>query len=353
MEKGAKVVGSILPFETALFGATSGPTKSYTYQRSFLPYMSLEFVRLGAERIAVPSWDPSSRELGSLPDGFADSIRVVDPKGQTLAEVEKFLEPVLAEIPVEFALGGFLHRSSRNQDPVVVDAIAMLRNSLARFVVGIRERLHVEIDVLALKQSLEVLDKRLQTPTARLVVARFSGLLQTYDQVEVDSVQFKTSVEKERVAQFLELIALPAYRELSGELGVLGIPGKTKQAVTKIKKLTKWLQLHAKQVLKIVAVPVAIVSFGKVKLQDVADLVKDSPYFPVLTSFKSARAAAVARFRADKGIKLPGEQFGDQVVVDGDHLVFPDPRVKFKSREALEEALKVLGAKPIVSKADR
>jgi hypothetical protein len=267
--------------------------------------------------------------------------------------VERFLEPVFAEIPVEFEWGDVLVKFANQEDPAVVGALVALRKSPRHFVVGTEERLHVEMEVERVKKHLETLDRRLRTPSARLAGARFSGGLQSYEQVAVDSIRFEGPLEAERVTGLLETIEQPEYQAMSEELAALGVPGRAKQSVAAIEKLTQWLQRRLKQAIEVVAVPLSILTLGKLKLNELGELVRDAAYFPALTSLSAARADAIKRFRESEGISTTPEQDGDQVVVHKGKLSITMPG-KFSSPDALIEAARtMLGAKPVCEDDDR
>jgi hypothetical protein len=344
----AVTLNAVLPSQTALYAVSQiAPAgTSYTYQRSYLPFLSVEFLRLGAQQIGIRGEDPSSREVASLSPDFASHVRIIDPSNRAVAQVETFLAPVFKEIPVEFRLGGFLHRGPQRENPEVVEAVAALRNSLIHFILGITHRMQVELDLPTVVRQLDLLDKRLTDNSARLVVTEFYSILMSYKTSEVKSFSFTSTTEKERINTFLELVELPEYRQLSEELACLGVPGQAKKALSAVERLVTWIRRRLKKTVAVGSTAVGIASLGKVTLDGLRDVLPEEPqYFPPLISFAAARAEATARFRKDKGLSTSVEKVGDQVLAARGRLMVTMPGTF--SRAEIDLPKRELGASPI------
>ncbi len=293
----------MLPLETALFTERQvalGGMRAYGFRRWFLPYLAADFMRLGACRIAVRADDPSARELRSLPAELARRVYTVDREGKLAARTQVFLEPVLAEVPVSFDLGGMLPRGPKSADPEIVAAVARFRQALLHFLVGVSERLHVELDIPTVLDCLRLLDQRLVSLAARRRVAAFAAVLDGYDQILVDTVKFETRLEKDRVRAFIDVVARPEYQQLSRELGVLGVPGKAPHAVLAMRRLTRWLQRRLKGAVQVVPVALAIPVLGQENFDEIGRWLRESAgYFPAMMSFADARAEALERFATE------------------------------------------------------
>jgi hypothetical protein len=317
---------AVLPFETAVFTerqvALAG-MRALAYQRSFLPYLSADFLRLGACRIAVRADDPSTRELRSLPEELAGRVQTVDRDGKLAARTQVFLEPVLEEIPVIFELGGLVHRGPRSEDPDVVAAVAMFRRALLHLLIGVNDRLHVDLDIPAVRERLALLDRRLQGPAARRRVAAFAAVLDGYDQMLVEGARLGSRLEKDRVRTFAEVAERPEYQQLSQELAALGVPGKAPQAVLAMRRLDQWLRRRLKGAIEVAPTALAIPVLGKQHIEEIGRWVPEAAgYFPAIMSFAEVRVEALQRFAAESRLSAMPRPVRVTLDADGNRLVF-------------------------------
>lgn len=329
-------IATVLPFSASYFQGTrlADERVALRYQESFLPYLVGEYLKLGALRIAIPADDPTADYTQDLSGRLKDCVIVVDQAGRVRRRLDAFMEPILDEFPVKFPWGDYFPRAADPSDPAV-GAVIATRRVLYKLLLGMEYHLQIDLNVARARHALLFLSQTLKSNDGRINVNRTMGLLKSYTETSVDSLDFVSQLPEDRVREFEKLLDNELFQQLSRSGYYLGVPGKFKLAMHEITKLAKILNRNRRAVFKFASAPVSVVTGRLVDTGAAAELIPEGrpSYLPPIAWFSAARERAKASATPAAPVSAAPRKF---VVMPG----------RFRNLEALEDAArKVLGAR--------
>lgn len=320
-------LAGVLPYQASLFRQTETPDGrlAHTYQASFLGPLINEYLRLGATRIAVPADDPTTDWLHELSSKTRSHVVVIDQDNEVLKRVQAFMDPIVDEVPVRFTSGDYFPEPANPQDPAAANVIAV-RRALRRFLLGIRYRLQVDLDLDHTRKSLEALRASLTSQDALVNIHRFLGILNSYELKNINSLEFVSDLAADRVREFEQLLDDELFHKLSRAGYFLGIPGMLRRAMWAVQRVAADIvKVRAKPLLKIAATPVNVATGGFSDVSAIADLLPEGKpvFLPPLAWFSSARMDALKRFESSGAPVEP--DYTKQYVIDPRLTGIKDP----------------------------
>lgn len=210
-----------------------------TIDLSIYPIVVEELLSFGITDFAVVRGTSLEKIIPRLPPFVRDRIRLIDAVPLASA-VARLFEPVLNELEVavtfsDLPLFGF-GIESKAGSPIegklerMLMACGQLHPDLFRLVLGMKYRLHVELEISRIKSLLAFVQSGVRSSDARLSLAVIQGLLDSYQPQELTSVQFRSSAERSHVNLLEELMREPDYGVLSAESYALGLPDQAAAA---------------------------------------------------------------------------------------------------------------------------
>jgi hypothetical protein len=274
-------------------GETAGRYDAQSFQ-----YLIEEFVALSAVEMAVTATSPALSSIDDLPAVFRDQIKVVDRNGRERAETAAFLKPCCQEFGLAFRADGAF-QLPQDLPPGLRLAIGRLIPGVYDFLLAANHRLQADINLPELKDAVEGMKAASSDPDARAHLSTFLGVLNSYQPVTIPSAELVTTAPFEHQTRFKELIEDLAYRNLSENAALLGMPADAARA---IQLMERWLRkLSSKRAFARTIKATSKVIFGSRGINgpdlDLAGLFVPRGYYPPLVAFDDALSRAEALWR--------------------------------------------------------
>ena len=228
---------TILLPQTALFQVTNTPDGGFTATRDSSTLVDIveEFVALSASRIAIRSTSLELAVVDSLPKQLANYVVVVDKNFMAEKETDSILQPLMDEIGAERDDPGHIYSDRTPEE--LMEPFAFLAYSLETFLIGLRNRCQIDIDIELALSATNYLRTNITSIEARANLAILEGIFSTYETVNVDGLRSVSKSKSETVNQFEQLLQDSLYQELSNNCSLRGIPPKIKNALANIRRL--------------------------------------------------------------------------------------------------------------------
>jgi hypothetical protein len=273
-------------------------------------YLSAELVALSATDIALAGSSPAIHFLPALPRVLRDRVVVLD-QDKVAAQVDAFLKPAAREFGLSGLVAGHVSGPS-DMPPEFIDALGPLLPGLYDFLLGATYKLQIELDVPRVQAAARAIRRLAVDQDTIAHMAAFEGVLNTYQASPVPSLQLVSAASKEQEQRFQYLIEDLAYRNLSEDAAMLGIPADFERAVQLMgRAIQALLKRPALAKCATAASKALLASQGlNGKLADAFDLdlakaLLADKYFPPIVSLNAAYDQALVEWSSTR---LPADQ---------------------------------------------
>jgi hypothetical protein len=205
---------------------------------SYLPFLIEELLALSARKVLAPQGSHASLFAGSLTGPHAQYLEVVDGR-PALERTGRTFQPVWDEFNVRPSPEAILLPPEAQGDDL--DALMTLFDGIRNYLTGVEHRSAIGMDLVRLRAAIVHLRTRAHSGDARILLARFEGLLASYEETKTPTLAWISQAPREHVRAFHELMEDRDYVELSAEANSLGIPAKAARAVQVMSRLTRRL----------------------------------------------------------------------------------------------------------------
>lgn len=262
----------------------------------FTDVTSFEFilealVAHSACEIVLPSWgeDRDSALLDNVPQALRRRVKFVD-QYEALKLANSILLPVFDEFSIEYDGLALSYRKPPGKANIIYDAIPTVCFSLREFLLGLRHRLQIDIDVNRLKKAVSIIRRGSRNPEGRANMSVLEGILGCYTPVTIGGLNMVPQASKEHTESFISFLEDATFEELSKESFGLGLPSYFKKSAIRIKQLVRKIVSNERFRPMVNAASKPITIATGVPLPD-AELVKTiipSPYLPPIISLQPA-----------------------------------------------------------------
>jgi hypothetical protein len=281
-----------------LFGAPDGRS-AIRYDPASLSYVVEELVSLSALEIAITPLSPARFYLNDLSPILRQRVVVLDENNEARDEMRAFLGPIFREFGLTVNAMGVAGERDRNPKDLI-DAMAVILPATYDFFLAARNRVQFEVDIARFRHSLEIVKRHSSDADARAHIAAMLGVLNTYHKVQAPSLFLASAATQVHEQQFRDLVEDLAYRSLSEDAALLGIPADVKRAV-------RLMGRALERVMKIPLLAAGARAGTKAVLAgsglkgvdlDLANVIAPRGYFPPIVSLSAALTRAEPTWRS-------------------------------------------------------
>ena len=126
-----------------------------------------------------------------------------------------------------------------NIDESVKEAFGVLFHYLPDWILGIEEGLFVDVDMLELQRSVELLRSKLHSKHSRANLSILAGILGAYTTSNVDAIKLKPTASTRQVSLFKDFVEDETYIALSHEFHNLGVITKAQRSLGLISRYVR------------------------------------------------------------------------------------------------------------------
>jgi hypothetical protein len=218
------------------------------------------------------------------------------------ANVETILSPIYEEFGVESTHGGFSLEFNTPSESNAHECIGVIWTSLYDFLLGVKNRLQIDIDIGMFLFAVQQLRHRSRNPAGRAHLAVIEGILRSYEARTVDSVGLRPTATAEAVTLFNQFAGLETYRKLSEVALSIGSPARLLDATEGFSGLSRNLVSSSELAQSLELRPRRIIASHLAAEQDLLRAVRPNAegFLPPIVSFASARAKATEAYERIK-----------------------------------------------------
>jgi hypothetical protein len=284
---------------------------------SFRDVTSFEFIvealiAHSASQIVLESWgkEVDKALLGNIPQILRRRVKFVDRDVNVLKLAIKVLSPVFDEFSFE-PMGYALKFKARLTDLEIEDAITTTYFSLHPFLLGLRHKLQVDIDINRFKKAVSAVRQKSKNPEGRANMSVLEGILNCYSPHTIDGLNILPSASKEQQGLFINFLEDSSFSDLSRANFGLGLPFRFRRSATQIKQVVRKIVSSERFALLVGASSKPVTAATRIPLPD-ADLVRalvPSNYLPPIVSFEPVLEQARAVWEDMFGNKNLAERY--------------------------------------------
>jgi hypothetical protein len=199
-------------------------------------------------------------------------------------------------------------------DGETMDRVLTLFDGFEMFLSGIEHKAAVDLDLARLKEAAGHVRGRLRNPEGREVLARFEGILATYQPLATPALRASPGASADQVRAFIQLLEDREYDELARTTLELGLPARSRRAVQVMRRRIDGLLTRApfKQAFNLGAQTITAATQVPVPDSEAAHALLGAGYLPPTFMIDEAMAEAAKRWRdaAPKFIPFPAFESG-------------------------------------------
>jgi nucleoside phosphorylase len=240
----------LVPLEAErLFVATS-PAKHEVYSDpSAIIHISEELLAFGCLQLAIPNAAPFAQVIEKLPQGLRNRVKTIDDQMEEAKRATAFFQPIADELNIPVTdlrpkwgllppLGNSLVNEKNSAKKRKIALLSQLFEGTYSLFLALRYKLQIDIDIKALAEAAAALRGELRDSAARTNLASLSGLLRSYKAWEIKTIELVLEGRHDRVDPFDYFWRNPAFRHLSHQQYLIGIPQQTEGALRTIERLS-------------------------------------------------------------------------------------------------------------------
>jgi hypothetical protein len=270
--------------------------KSLTADYSVVLMTVEELVATGAMEFAVDLALGDVENL-KLHAPRALSNRIVPTLSDGIGSVVgSILRPVFQEFGIKnTGISAFVFHGA---PPEIGEAVAHLAGDLYRFLVAMRNRLQLDIDLASFIRCAGLIRQASTDPEGRGNMAAIEGILSCYENRDVNSINLQPVASERAIELFAEFVSDHSYQHLSEEAGKFGYPDKL---VASEHEFSLTAEDFAQRPGYISEITLSKLSFSAAKRlpnqnSELAAQICESGYLPPVVSFAAARQRAVQNY---------------------------------------------------------
>lgn len=248
--------------------------------------------------------------LNNVPQALRKRIKFVDKDRSALKLATAVISPVFDEYSVE-PQGLALAFKKEMADHELDNAIATSYWSLYPFVLGLRHKLEVDIDIGMFKKAVSTIRRKSKNSEARANMSILEGVLNCYSPFTIDALNIVPRATREQAELFINLLEDSSFKELSRASFGLGLPIYFRKSLLRIKQGVRKIVSSERFKPLVNASSKSITAATRVPLPD-ADLIKSmvtSDYLPPIVSLKPILEQARTVWEGQYGDKNLAERY--------------------------------------------
>lgn len=261
---------------------------------AFRDVTSFEFIvealiAQSASQIALLSWgkEVDRSLLENVPPTLRKRIIFIDRDRSALNLAISVLSPAFTEFSIEADKYALTFKKSP-PDRVLGEAIAETYFSLHDFLLGLKNKLQVDINIEDLKKSVSLIRCRSENPESRANMAILEGIFNSYKQDTVGAIQIVPHGGKKQTELFINFLEDTSFEELSRATHGLGFPLLFRKSAVQIKQTLRKIVASERfaQIVAASSKPISAVTKIPLPSPELVKMFEFSDYLPPIVSLK-------------------------------------------------------------------
>jgi len=261
---------------------------------AFRDVTSFEFIvealiAQSASQIALLSWGEGVDRalLDNVPPTLRKRIKFVDHDSSALKLAISVLSPIFDEFSIE-PKGPALMYKSNLLDHNVEHAIIETYSSLHTFLLGLRHKLQIDINIEQLKKAVSLIRCKSGNPESRANMAIVEGILNFYRQGTVGAIEIVPRARKKQTELFINFLEDTSFEELSRATHSLGFPLLFRKSAVQIKQTLRKIMASERfaQIIAASSKPISAVTRVPLPSPELMKMFEFSDYLPPIVSLK-------------------------------------------------------------------
>jgi hypothetical protein len=255
-----------------------------------------------------------------LPASLRKRVRLLDEHGKIQAKCNALFAEIAAELQLELG-GGAVGMPEITSEAHT--AAAQLYLEMYPYLVALEHEMEVASGVEHWADQADKVRAALRNPEARGVLAAISGLARTYHRIQSHIAVVQSDAHPRLVNRFEELMDDHAYKHLSQQTRLLGVPGKVDFAKSRMKTALRALLERplARELLTEGSRVVAAVTSVPLPDAETVSRVFGKQYLPPIVSFKETIQRAKAAWKQAKPEFVPLPGLRDDITAEWEDLL--------------------------------
>ena len=247
-----------------------------------------------ASQIALQSWgeERDVKLLDHLPKSLRKRIKFIDTDFSALRFAHLVFSPVFEEYHIKpFRPGSYALTIPEGllNEPIQED-IFHSWILLPQFLLGLRYKLEVDIDIGQFRRALSAIRQKSRNPESRANMSILEGILGCYRLGKIEGLRITPSAVKEQEESFIRFLEDSDYEELSKANFGLGFPPHFKKYSTRIRHLVRRIVSNDRfpHIFEACSRPLSVATQVPMPSSDLVKTLVPSSYLPPIVSLEPA-----------------------------------------------------------------
>ncbi|HWZ96869.1 MAG TPA: hypothetical protein VN025_03840 [Candidatus Dormibacteraeota bacterium] len=256
-----------------------------------------ELIAAGATELAV---DLGTEDVDNLkkhiPRPLSNRIVSISPAGETGRLVGSILGPTFEEFAVEAnGVASFMMNGGSTEISRHIPVIAL---NLYYFLLGIKNRLQIDIDLADFLTAIETVRRSSKNPQGRINLAVIEGILRSYKLLKLDCVELRPTASGRAIELFSEFVDDHHYQSISRHANSFGFPKLVAEAEREFSKIAREFVQTPKYVSDLLLGELSLSAIGPRTANDskINEALMAAQYLPPIVSFVTARKKASSAY---------------------------------------------------------
>ena len=276
--------------------APASPHKR-TVDGSLLQFVVEELIAASALEVLVSGSGNASSFVDMVPGPLKKRVRLLDTTKER-QQGDALFCPVAEEFSIKLSHGGLSFQANTFEDHG--EAFANIYFALEPLLIGINHEVEIDIDLAHVLQSVRAVRSQSRNPAARGILATLEGILGSYRAEFVPGLRAIPDSRSALVEAFVNLVEDQQYRDLSRNANWLGVPERSKRAITLMKRNVSALlrKRPFKQIFSFGSEAIEMATQIPIPGSEDAESLLATGFLPPIIDIRSPLARAVENWKA-------------------------------------------------------
>lgn len=212
---------------------------------SALPFIVEELIACAAGEICVMEQSHVVEFVKTLVPAFQNNIKIVNGS-PSFKRSRAFIDPILNEFHLKASNDFSRIQTSKIEDKNTVDAAVNLVLYINKLIIGIDNKLQLDLDFSRFQDSVTHLRSVAHEPECRARLSIIDGVLSSYKSFQSEFLLYRPTNDHNIAELFFEIVHDDYYRQLSKSVWNYGFTDLCKEAFETVRRHVRDLVNHSK-----------------------------------------------------------------------------------------------------------